>query len=203
MARSGSSLRVFAWAILAAILALPLPAKTPLTDVPLAWSPTRTISESGLTAVNLVPFQGKSIQLAAFTDARAEPAFIGENRENPAKPLRVTTRDAVADWVTAQTQRFLADLGLPMVEAGATTVVTGQVARFFVAEGENYLGDVRLKVQVQVAGKVVWSGMAIGAARRFGRSYKLDNYQETLSDSLQEAWVSLARSSEFLAAMSQ
>jgi hypothetical protein len=187
---------------LAVLLTCPLLAKTPLYDVALVWKPTRTSTEAGMTAINLLPFEGKTITLEPFTDSRPDPALIGENREKPDKVLKVTTRDQVPAWVSAQTRAFLANAGLPLAEGGSSRVLAFEVTRFFVEEGENYLGDVRLKVQVRVDGEVVWSGMAIGAAKRFGRSYKLENYHETLSDALMAAWVSLLKAPDFLAALS-
>ena len=188
--------------LLAALMAAPMLAKTPLLKVPLEWKPTKTATEMGMTAINLLPFQGKTFTLEAFTEGRQDPERIGENQEKKGQVLPVTTRDQVPEWVTAQTQRFLTSLGLPMA-AKSDRVLKGEVQSFFVAEGENYMGDVRLKIQVLREGKVVWSGMAMGAAKRFGRSYKLDNYQETLSDSLLEAWVSLMKNPDFLATLAQ
>lgn len=191
--------------VLAALLAFPLAAKAPLADVSLAWKPTQTVTTMGLPAVSLMPFQGKSFTVAPFTDGRKDPALIGENREGEKKGriLAVTTKDNVPEWITSQTRRFVSNLGLPLAEAGASRAILGEVESFFVAEGENYLGDVRIKIQVQKDGKTVWTGLAMGAAKRFGRSYKLDNYQETLSDSLQEAWIGLMKNQEFLNALTQ
>jgi hypothetical protein len=188
---------------LALLLTCPLLAKTPLNDVALVWKPTQTATEAGLTAFNLLPFEGKTIVLEPFTDSRPEPALIGENREKPNKVLKVTTRDQVPAWVSAQTRLFLAKAGLPLAEGGSDRVLSCELASYFVDEGETYLGDVRIKVQVRVGGKVVWSGVATGAAKRFGRSYKLENYHETLSDSLMAAWISLLKAPDFLAALSR
>ena len=189
--------------IVAALIAMPVLAKSPLVDVSLVWKPTRSTTEMGMTSINLLPFQGKQIAMTPFTDARPDPARIGENRENPAKPLPVTTKDRVPEWVTGQTLTFLTSLGLPMVKGEAAVVLSGEVMSFFVTEGEHYLGDVRIRIKVCKNGKPIWSGLAIGADKRFGRSYKLDNYQETLTESLQEAWVNLTRNPEFLSALAQ
>lgn len=186
----------------AVLIAAPLCAKAPLFEVALQWKPTRTTTELGLPAVNLLPFQGKTFALAPFRDTRKEPALIGENREK-AVVRRVTTRDQVPVWLTTQSRTFLTKLGLPLVDAGAATTINAEVTSFFVAEGGDYLGDVAFKVQIQKDGKTLWTGMAIGAAKRFGRSYKLDNYQETLSDSFLEAWISLLKSPDFLSALAQ
>ena len=192
--------------VLAALVAFPLAAKIPLADVPLAWRATRSAAQVGMPAVDLLPFQGRSLTLVPFTDGREQPALIGENREKRSNLLPVTTREDVPAWVTARTREFLASLGLPLraPEAEASgLVIRGEVVSFFVAEGDEYLGDVRLRIQVLKDGETVWSGQAMGAADHSGRSYKLENYQETLSDSLLQAWVSLFRSQTFLKALSR
>lgn len=184
------------------LLASPLCAKAPLFDVALQWKPTRTNTELGLGAINLLPFQGKTFSVAPFRDGRKNPALIGENREK-AVVRQVTTRDEVSAWLTTQSLGFLTRLGLPVAEQGGATTIAAEVTSFFVAEGGDYLGDVCFKVQIQKEGKTLWSGIAIGAAKRFGRSYKLENYQETLSDSFLEAWISLLKSPDFLTALAQ
>ena len=194
-----------AFALFALLAAPPvaLQASHPSMDLVLEWKPTRTATELGMTSFNLLPFQGKTIVLAPFSDRRADPLLIGENREKASRVVRVTTHDEVPAWVAGQTRQFLARLGLPLAEGGSSRVLTGEVLSFFVAEGGEYLGDVRLQVQIQKDGKTLWSGLAIGAAKHFGRSLKADNYQETLSDSLLEALVSLGRNPEFLSALAQ
>jgi len=187
----------------AVILASPLAAKTPLLNVQMEWRPTTTLTELGLSAINLVPFQGKTFTMTPFTDARPEPACIGRNTETSTAGLQVTSRDPVAPWVSSHTQTFLTRLGLPLAEGPSGTVLSGQIMSFFVTEGSNYVGDVAIRVQVAKDGQTLWNGVASGAARHFGRSYKLENYNETLSDSLQEAWVSLVRSEGFLKALAQ
>ena len=46
-------------------------------------------------------------------------------------------------------------------------------------------------------GKTLWSGLASGDATRFGRSYKLENYCEVLSDAIVNTVSSLLESAEF------
>jgi hypothetical protein len=56
-----------------------------------------------------------------------------------------------------------------------------------VIETNTYKGEVRLKLTVKRADKEEWIGVAAGTSSRFGRSYKAENYYETLSDALLEA----------------
>jgi hypothetical protein len=52
-------------------------------------------------------------------------------------------------------------------------------------------------------GKEIWSGVLLGAAERFGRSYKADNYYETLSDMVVRASYNLLSNPEFRQALKQ
>jgi hypothetical protein len=189
--------------LLLALLGSPLLANGKIIDATLIWKPARASMELGLPSINLLHFQGKSILLAPFTDGRPDPGVIGENRENERQsPFpKVTTHDDVPKWVTAQGRTFFTNLGLPITDSASSRVIKGEILSFFVVEGNDYIGDVRIKILVEKDGQPVWSGLALGSAKRFGRSYKVDNYIETLSDSLQEAYASLLRNPSFLDAL--
>jgi hypothetical protein len=51
--------------------------------------------------------------------------------------------------------------------------------------------------------RTLWSGLASGDATRFGRSYKLENYYEVLSDAIVNTVNSMLQSADFLKALSQ
>jgi hypothetical protein len=189
--------------LLLALVVSPLLANGKILDTDLVWKPSRTNLELGLPSINLLRFQGKAIFLAPFTDGRPDPSVIGENRENLKRsPFpKVTTHEDVPKWVTAQGRTFLANLGLPITDSPASRVIKGEILSFFVVEGDDYIGDVRIKVQVERDGQPIWSGLALGSAKRFGRSYKTENYVETLSDSLQEAYASLLKNPSFMDAL--
>lgn len=192
--------------LLPALLAGPLmAAPKPLKDQPLRWTPTSKISELGIGSINLMPFEGKTFEVLPFVDNRPNPALVGENREKEEKGevLTVETRDKVADFVTEQTRTFFKDLGLPVAAGPAKVQVGGEILSFLVTESSMYKAEIRLKVQVKSAGKTVWAGMAIGSAKRFGRSYKMDNYLEALCDGFLDAWAGLAKSPEFMKALAE
>ena len=140
------------------------------------------------------------IQIEALLDARRNPTLIGENREDAdeGKILPVTTSDNVAAWCTDRLRYLLEQLGFDVVETEGDVIITGEVRRFFVAETNTYEGDVGLKIDVKSKeGKMLWSGLANGVANRFGRSYKLENYYEVISDSLLDAVQKLANHPNF------
>jgi len=189
-----------------ALAAVPAFAKNkPLADLALEWRPTTKLGELGLAAIDLTAFANAKIEFGPFSEARSTaPALIGENREDGDKGvvLSVSTKDNVPDFCRNQLKRFFADLGLPVAESAGTVKVTGEVMEFLVTEEQTYLGSVRFKITVaDPKGKVRWTGMAVGNAKRFGRSYKADNYFEALSDALLDAGAMLAKSPEFMNAL--
>ena len=65
-----------------------------------------------------------------------------------------------------------------------------------------YNGDVRLKVTlIDPSGTSLWTGITSGAATRFGRSYRAENYYEVLSDSLVKAVQNLMQNASFRSAL--
>lgn len=191
--------RCSAW--LLSLACLSLSARSPLKDQPLLWKPTTEFTSLGLGPLNLLPFEGKKVGLLPFSDARPNAALIGENREDDDKVWPVTTRDSVAAFATTQSQQFLKLLGLPLVSGEGDVTVTGEVLQFMVNERNRYEGEVRLKLTVKAKDKVLWTGVAAGSTKRFGRSYKMDNYDECLCDAFLEAWATVARNPEFLKAL--
>ncbi len=154
----------------------------PLQDVPLRWKPTNSAAEVLNDASRT--FKEKKVQVLPFTDARDDKALIGRNTEDE-KPRDVTTKDDVGAWCAARLTDLLKQAGVPVVTEGADVVLSGEVTRFMVEESNRYRGTVALRISVRDAsGKELWRGTVSGDNDRFGRSYKEDNYLETLSDSL-------------------
>jgi len=180
-----------------------LAAKKPLTGISLVWKPTTPASEYG--AVNLTDVAGVKVEIRDLKDAREKPDLIGENRdkEDEGIVLPVTTVDTPAKFVKDNLDRVLSDAGLDLVGSGGDVIITGELKRFFVLETSSYAGDVSLKLEVKSkGGKLLWAGTAGGTAKRFGRSYKAENYHETLSDSLMDAAYKLLQNESFLKALS-
>jgi hypothetical protein len=165
-------------------LALALGA-TRLASVPLRWRPT----DGAAAAVNAAArtFQGKKVRVVPFADARQDPQLIGRNVEDD-QPRTVTTREDVGAWCADQLAELLRRAGVEVVPEGADLTVSGQVVAFFVEEDDRYRGAVALKLSVtDLEGKERWAGRILGDSDRFGRSYKYENYMETLSDALLHA----------------
>jgi hypothetical protein len=72
-----------------------------------------------------------------------------------------------------------------VVDSGGTAILKTELRRFFVDETNTYQAEVILRVTLtDPDGNVLWSGLTSGASARRGRSFRADNYYETLSDSL-------------------
>jgi hypothetical protein len=166
-----------------------------LDGIPLVWKPT--VKPSALKPVDKTGLTDVRVLVAPFTDTRSTPGLIGENREEAVARKVVTVND-VAAFVTERMKQVMTNVGIKVVEAGATRVLEGEVKQFFVEEKSRYNAEILLAFTLKDAnGKPLWSGTANGSATRFGRSYKADNYYEVLSDSLLQATYSLLGNPSF------
>lgn len=159
----------------------------PTLATQLTWKPTSALSETA-DKIDLTPFANVKIALLPLVDQRKDKGQLGENLEKPQARF-ISTSEAVAPYVTAKLIHLMKETGLPISDKGegASIEVSGELLRFGVIEKETYKGEFRALLQVHSSGKLVWKGMAVGRASRFGRSYKLENYHEVLSDCIVEA----------------
>jgi hypothetical protein len=168
-----------------------------LTQVPLEWRPT---SDLQLGAIQM---GDAPIQFETFKDVRDTPQAIGENRENDT-PKPVTTKDDVGAFVSAHMRELFNKAGLHTVDGNGSVIVKGEVKQFFVRETHTYKAEVTVHLTVVGRdGATLWSGIASGDATRFGRSYRLENYYEVLSDAVVNTTSSMLQSPEFQKALLQ
>lgn len=172
-------------------------AKTTLLEhVSLQWRPTSDL-RLGTREMSPVP-----VQFESFRDVRQDKEAIGENREDN-KPKPVTTSDDVGAFVSAHMRGLFDQAGLKTVDSGGAVTIKGEVTQFFVRETATYKSEVAVHLTVvDPDGKTLWSGVASGDATRFGRSYKLENYYEVLSDSIVNTVSSMLQSAELQRALS-
>jgi hypothetical protein len=173
----------------------------PTLATSLVWKPTSTLL-SGSAPLNLMPFAKQKLVVLPLVDKREEKGLLGENTEKDYRRY-IATNDDIAAYVTKRLITLLAQPGLPVSAQaeGATVVISGELQRFYVTENSTYKGEFRALLQVESAGKVLWRGLATGENTRFGRSYKLENYHETLSDTLIDAVSHLLADRDFMAAL--
>lgn len=168
-------------------------------NVPLVWKPTNDVYSAN--SANLSPLYARKIQIMPFADKRDTKEEIGKYIEDGAnKP--VTTNGNVAAWSTERFKYILMLNGIAPVENSPDVILNAEVLHLYVTEDKTYKGNVGLKVTAQnQTGNILWQGMATGTAKRFGRSYKLENYYEVLSDAYSEAVHNLLKNSSFIQAL--
>lgn len=173
----------------------------PTLSTSLAWKPTSKLSEAA-DKINLTPFTNLKIALLPLVDNRNDKGLLGENHEKPQARF-VRTSDEVAPFVHTHLLNLMKEAGLPVTDKaeGAAIVVSGELLRFSVLEKDTYQGEFRALLQVRSGEKIVWKGMAVGRVTRFGRSYKLENYHEVLSDCLVEAVSRLLSDEVFISVL--
>jgi hypothetical protein len=132
------------------------------------------------------------VHFDTFLDTRQNPGLVGENSEKAANIRQVTTSTNVAEFVTEHLRDSFQAAGLQTVDGGADVTVSGELREFFVTETSQYRGTLSLFVTVKDSkGKEIWSGVILGGAENFGRSYKADNYYETMSNMVLRATYNL------------
>ncbi len=171
-----------------------------LQDIPLKWTPTQGFSELGPLDIS-GPLLTTKVHFETFVDARTDRNSVAENREK-AEPRPVTTKDDVADFVTTHLRESVRGAGVNTVDEGGDVSISGEIRQFFVTETSLYHGDLSLLVHVKNSqGKELWSGIVPGGAEHFGRSYKADNYYETMSDMVMRAAYNLLANADLRAAL--
>ena len=168
-----------------------------LTHMPLQWRPTSQLA-SGTTDMDAT-----SIRFEAFQDARNDKEKVGENLEDDS-PKPVTTNDDVGAFVSSHMRQLFDRAGLKTVDSDAAVTIKGEVRQFFARETSTYNSQVEVQLTVvDRDGNTLWKGLASGEATRFGRSYKIENYYEVLSDAVVNTVSSMLRSTEFRKALSR
>jgi hypothetical protein len=173
-----------------------------LENIPLVWKPTDTLGSLG--PLNLAgPVISTGLHVDTLVDTRNHPSRIAENQEKPEKPLPVTTSSDVGAFVTDHIKDTLRVAGLNVVEGPGDLTLSGEIRQFFVTETGTYKSELSIVLHLKDAhGKEVWSGAAAAGTERFGRSYKAENYYETLSDAVIRTTHNLLSNPAFTGAFS-
>ena len=174
-----------------------------MKDVTLDWKPTKSVSES---PIDVTALRGKKILVNVFTDARDNKRLIAENREEEDEGtlLPLTTSTDIPAWVGNHLADQLQQIGLTTVTVvgDADFVLDGTVEKFFVLETDNYRAAVSVHLKLtDKSGAVVWDTTLTANESRFGRSYKLENYAEVLSDAVVSLARAIANSPDFRSAL--
>ena len=161
---------------------LPSVAQKPGILVTLKYIPTE--AEEVLEKRGAVSIAGPPFELFNAVDSRPDRLdLIGRNIEKR-DAVNVFARSPVAPWVTQVLLSSLRDWGTPSTP-NAVLVVEPEILKLFVVEEKTYKAEVTIKFRLRARdGTEIWAGVVGGAASRFGRSLKEENYQEVLSDAL-------------------
>lgn len=173
-----------------------------LKDVNLKFRPTSSLADydyldlSGLSSV--------SISLGNFIDEREDKNLIGENREdeNEGKILQVTTITPIPEFLKEVFSRLFKDVGVKISD-GNPKVLELQVIKFYAEEKNLYKAEVWLDLKLKKGNVVLWEDRVMGSVKRFGRSYKLENYLEALSDAIIDCFASLFQNGKFTKALKE
>ena len=117
------------------------------------------------------------------TDDRPDPTSrqIGFCED---KKLPVTTRTDIAAFVTSSVQRVFQQTGIRTSPTSGTKLYLG-VRDLFVQEGGLYAGRISIDYTVvNEKGDTLYFSPATSTSKRWGKTYRLDNYMETLTGAL-------------------
>ncbi len=173
-----------------------------LKDITLRYKATSTFAD--YPDLNLSGLSKIKIKLGDFIDERENFNLIGENREDEdeGKILPVTTKSSVPDFLKETFAILFKEVGLGVSES-SDIVFNLSIKKFMVIETNLYRAEVSFNVTLLKKGNLVYDENIRGSAKRFGRSYKLDNYLESLSDAILDGFVSLFKNERFLKALKE
>jgi len=139
------------------------------------------------------------IKLQPLNDARADLAKIGEWENDNKKAVRTDTN--VAQFVHDNLSSQLKGAGAKLVKDGETVEMRGEIIEFNVQEGGMFNGDIRMRFNVVVGGRATWEGTFNGKSKRWGRTHNPDNFNEALTNALQEVTRQLLSDDGFAKAL--
>jgi hypothetical protein len=169
-----------------------------LTNQKMYWKATNDAKDFNLGNLAKHKFKVEKFQDARKTDPRNK---IAENTENPTPKIVTIDTNDVGPFVTTNVAQVLSRAGLEVVENGQDYVITGTIKDLFSDESNIYKGTATIKYEVKKGDKVVWSDVKSGSSKRFGRSYKMENYMESISDAIVDSLMKFLNDSEMKAAL--
>lgn len=172
--------------------------KTLLVDKELVWKPTTKLGE--LANLTFEQLKTSKIKIEQFKDARTITPLtrVGENKEDDGKGFfPVETKSNISEFVTSHFSNTLLDIGANITQEKSDYVLSGEIKEYFVTEKDTYQTTLTLHLVLKKSGKRVWDGVIFGTNTRFGRSYKLENYMESLSDVIIDSCNKLLSANDF------
>jgi hypothetical protein len=158
--------------------------------VPLHWENPGSIDpKPGI--LNL----GKSPFAVVLLDGRSDQVIVGHSSKNG---RYIATKNSIVEAYTAPVSGLFQNAGLPVSKTAENLALEITINKLFVEEGNIYRGQAEASVRILKDGKAVWSGSAVGSAKRWGRTFSMTNYDEALTNSLADLVDRLTDDSQFL-----
>ena len=126
-------------------------------------------------------------------DVRPDPTAVGTYEDGG---YVVRTSDNVAQFCSNKLGEMLSHAGARMNETPQAVLET-ELLQYTVAEGGTFAGTVQVRATVRRGSGEEWSKIYTGTSKRFGRSHSPDNYNEALSNALQDMTSQLVTDDEF------
>jgi hypothetical protein len=173
-------------------------------NVPLQYRPAHADPLTG-TSINAADVK---VHLAQVVDKRQNKEQIGQNVEDDDKPpIPVYAAEKTpAEFLRGVMQEELRNFGIEQTEApeAADRIITVELNKFWVEEGNNYVAQIQGIAQVtNKGGSILWKGPVAGDGRTFGRSLSPANYNEALSDAARRTVGSMTTNPGFVKALSR
>lgn len=159
--------------------------------VPLRWS--LNVHGDHPTALPSLDTTGgmRTLRVERVVDKRGKDREIGENTDKK-PPVSIVTDSDVAAFVSDALVRQFRSAGLTLVADRPDLVLSLDLVEFWATETSSYHASVRVRARLSDAGgKELWSGIVGGVGENWGRSLKVDNYNETYSNAVFDLAVSL------------
>ncbi|MGZ3722625.1 MAG: hypothetical protein ACXVA9_06830 [Bdellovibrionales bacterium] len=171
---------------------------TPLHNQKLFWKSTNDGKD-----FNIGKLSKYKIKIGTFKDERkTNPKNkIAENTEGEKVREVLVDTDNFGPFVTENIKKVMERSGLEIVESGEDLNISGVIKDLFVTEASLYKGSATIKYIVRKGDTEVWSGVETGGSKRFGRSYKMENYMEAVSDSVVDSLMGLLNDQAFRSAL--
>jgi hypothetical protein len=174
-------------------------ASADLTDVPLVWTPVN--NSYNVSPATIAGYGSHKFKIMPFSDLRKDKEEIGRNIERGQLKL-VTTKDDAGRWCADALKEIFRHYGLKLADTKETVILKGDIVKLHVTESSTYEATATVKMTARnSSGNVLWQGTINGNSKRFGRSYKLDNYYESLSEAYQDAVNGMLKNSAFRKAL--
>jgi len=153
-----------------------------LEGVDLDWRPTEGYSMGN----SLTAWQNVVFAMGTFTDERKDTALIGMNKEY-SRSRSVTTVESVSQWCCQNLIKVLKNHNISIDSLHYDVMLSGAVQEFLVTETSTYNAVINIKFKaLSKSGDLLCEQQVIGKASNWGKSFKLDNYCECLSNTYVE-----------------